>query len=278
MRNILITNYMVDKLAPLDNLLDAEHRLNDPQTSATTERSKIREYIDALEGIGLTGNKGNWRKRFHEMRMVINRLLAGDGDPADVDHFRSRLHLYKAMMARVQTDNYMPTWNDVKVIDDSTGTMSDVSAPYLLFHILDGRPDITAPYVARHKHRATTKRRTAHTTTQTRKKHRTRSGGAPSVSDRQKRSQTYCPYMRTSDGKYTRTQTRHVLCYKGHRYSFRTCCPVCATKIKRSIGTFVLPSTKGAHLLPMRHRDTRQVVQYAKRIGKGCTTKKTRKR
>lgn len=294
---------MVDQLAALDRLLEAEARMNDTRNTDVSPRSKTKQYVGALRDLGLAEANvpaREWRRKFHSTRLLINNLIAGKGDDEVVAYFQARRPEYKGLMARAQTDNLMPPWNMVRttVLNTETGEPEDVSSPFLLFHILDGRPDITAPYVKKTSRRGphmtnsaqvnatnvrSTKRNRASTATHFRKQLKTRGtnrgarGNGLSVSEVEKRNQVFCPHMDMSRGWYARTGTRHTLCYKGYSYSFKTCCPACAGQIRKKKGKYVVPSRKGVRTLQLRHKTTGQVVQYAKRTGGSCRDKRTRR-
>jgi thiol-disulfide isomerase/thioredoxin len=95
-----------------------------------------------------------------------------------------------------------------------------------------------------------------------------------------------CPHMPPDDkGRYVATTQKHVLKYKGKKYSFKTCCSMCAILMKieslkhpTRFAKKYIASEKGGSLL-LKNKQTGRVVQKA--IGMNNSTrrkKRTKKR
>jgi thiol-disulfide isomerase/thioredoxin len=94
-----------------------------------------------------------------------------------------------------------------------------------------------------------------------------------------------CPHMPPDDkGRYVATTQKHVLKYKGKKYSFKTCCTMCAILMKieslkhpARFAKKYVASEKGGSLM-LKNKHTGRIVQKAIAMNKSTRRKKRTKK
>ncbi len=203
-------------------------------------------------------------------------------------------------------DKNFPIGDDNTILQPNHPT---ISAPGILLLVIQGEADPTLPYrkkkeiyTARSKqHNRRTRSPRGHSLTASvsngtsssahrvshKKRHtpppsvigrktktrRTGRGAEHRITESDKKAQIYCPHMQKHDNTYVKTNSSHILRYKGHKYSFRTCCRQCANVIQTNPKHYVVTVKNKKCYIGLRHSTTDQIVQYAKKTTRTCRRK-----